>query len=78
MKVGVRPLLHQLWSTGWKVKQLHFRNFRKEMFYLKTHSTHFIYGCVALDQKLQRYFSKRKQCLFFKISISEIKLTTKE
>ena len=35
------------------------------MFYLKTHSTHFINGCVALDQKTSEIFFKKKTVLIF-------------
>ena len=37
-----QPLLHQLWSTGLIQRE-------REMFYLMTHSTHFIYGYMASD-----------------------------
>ena len=54
-----QPLLHQSWSTGWSEKQLmdplsyiSLLN-RKDVFYLGTHSTHFIYGYFIYDIKVK-------------------------
>ena len=48
-----RPLLHQSWITGWNRSvwdwYVSVKEGRKEIFYLKTHSAHFIYGYMASD-----------------------------
>ena len=38
------------WCTHWAIYFDYFeKEGRKEMFYLTTHSTHFLYGYMALD-----------------------------
>ena len=70
-------LLHQLWSTGWNEKQqpdnikatdligfvvnLCIYEREREMFYLTTHSTHFIYGYMASDIWLRTILIVRKE-----------------
>ena len=51
-----RPLLHQSWNTGWRERER-----EREMFYLTTHSTHFIYGYMASDILLRTILIVRKE-----------------
>ena len=78
-----RPLLHQSWSTGCKeyftcISTITQRRWykmrgteeRKEMFYLTTHSTHFIYGYMASDIWLRTILIVRKETRCRHISYS--------
>ena len=55
-----QPMLHQLWKEG-NVLFTVIWGREREMFYLTTHSTHFIYGYMASDIWLRTILIARKE-----------------
>ena len=58
------------WQTGIDHRPNTVKEGRKDMFYLKTHSTHFIYSYMALDMVKDHSDSKRENLLLSRATLS--------
>ena len=52
---------HKIYGIGHMIKDHSYREREREMFYLTTHSTHFIYGYMASDIWLRTILIVRKE-----------------